>query len=176
VIEGVVGISPELELHVLSNREVLGNSQVQIGVARAPQIIAGAGLQPERAAVGKQSPRRVREQLHCPGGGIGVDMGSDGGFVAVEDRWNVVEEAQREGIGDGLEGETRVPIYDSGNLPAANQLVGPAGNAAAESLAASEGQLVDSGRANIVGNVEIRIAPADAQVGDIAYQSAREIA
>src|SRR5437868_2320308 len=64
VIEGVVGISPELELHVLSNREVLGNSQVQIGVARAPQIITGAGLQPERAAVGKQSPRRVREQLH----------------------------------------------------------------------------------------------------------------
>src|SRR5262249_16509036 len=144
--------------------------------ARAGQIVAGTSFQSQWAAVSRKSPGLVREQLHCAGSGIRVDVGSDRRFVAVENRGHIVGEAQREGIGDGLEGETGVPVCNCGNLPATNQLVRPARKAAAESLAASEGQLVDSSCANIVGNVEVRIAPADAQVSYIAYQSAREIA
>ena len=55
MIEQVVRVGPELNCHVLSNREMLGHPQVQIGVARAAQIVAGTGLQPERAAVGGKS-------------------------------------------------------------------------------------------------------------------------
>src|SRR5262245_24573246 len=109
--------------------------------------------------------QRITEELNRVAGGV-MDVSSKPRDVrSIESSRTVKVEAYRERCGRGAEGQAIATSEDASHFPTSDDLVHPTRNATAETLSATERQLVNEVRIDEVTNVEVRGSAADAEIG-----------
>src|ERR1700730_13207857 len=168
MVEGVIGLRAKLQLVLFAEqREVFSNRQIPIGEAGSAQDVAVPDFLPCRIRKRRFRRQWIAEQLNCAAA-VGMKVDIECGIVAIEDGKSIRAKAGGSRTGCHWEGKPGVPGDQTRDLPAANDLIGPAGNAVGELLSPPKGKIIDGVGIDGMGDIEFGISPAGAEIRDVA--------
>ena len=183
VVEEIERLPPNLKILGLRPRhlESLQERGVEVPEAWSTQDVSSADFTVVRESkhacrrIGRiEHHRGISKELNRPVGSIVNTFLKRASVCAIVSGRAVEVEAYREGRGGRAERQSTASSEDAGHFPTADDLVDETRGTAAETLSATERQLVNEVCIDEVTNVEVRVSTANAEIGHVANQTARD--